>query len=61
MHRLLQDLDRGWAAAAPYGAYGVRQRFVRAVDSIRADWPVRSTVARVRLGELTIAWPPEGT
>ena len=49
VHRLLTDLDRAWAAAAPYGSYGPRQRFAATVDALRGSWPVRTSTARARL------------
>jgi hypothetical protein len=60
VHRLLTDLDRAWAAAAPYGSYGLRQRFTATVDALRGSWPIRTTAHRARLGEITLDWPPDG-
>jgi hypothetical protein len=57
IHRLLSDLDRAWAAAAPYGSYGLRQRFTATVDALRGTWPIRTPAHRARLGELTLDWP----
>ncbi len=59
VHQLLTDLDRAWAAAAPYGSYGLRQRFAAAVDALRGTWPVRTSAPRARLGELTVDWPAD--
>lgn len=57
MHALLRALDEGWAAAAPYGSFGVRQRFVRTVTAVHdAGWPIRREPRRWRLGELTVPW-----
>ncbi|HEU5108951.1 MAG TPA: class I SAM-dependent methyltransferase, partial [Micromonosporaceae bacterium] len=54
---LLDALDRGWLAAAPYSAFGPRQRWLRAVGAVAAaGWPVLDRPARWRLGELTVAW-----
>jgi hypothetical protein len=57
VHRLLQTLDRAWAAAAPIGAFGVRQRWAAAVETLRTEgWPVVGRADRWRQGELTVAW-----
>ncbi|HYN94373.1 MAG TPA: class I SAM-dependent methyltransferase [Pilimelia sp.] len=58
VHGLLTALDGGWRAAAPYAAFGPRQRWLRAVAAVRAaGWPVLDRPARWRLGEFTVAWP----
>ncbi|BBC34359.1 hypothetical protein SGFS_056530 [Streptomyces graminofaciens] len=56
VHAFLRDFDRAWAAAAPYASYGARQRWIRAVRDLTADWPVRDRAARWRQGEVTVAW-----
>jgi hypothetical protein len=57
VHALLRALDGAWAAAAPYAAFGPRQRWIRAVASVReAGWPVLDRPNRWRLGEVTVAW-----
>jgi hypothetical protein len=57
VHDLFVALDRAWRAAAPYAAFGVRQRWVRTVAAVRtAGWPVLDRPVRWRLGELTVAW-----
>jgi hypothetical protein len=57
VHELLAALSAAWAAAAPYGTFGVRQRWIHAVESLRAaGWPVLDTPTRWRLGEVTVAW-----
>jgi hypothetical protein len=58
VHALLAQFDRAWAAAAPVGAFGARQRWVAALTSLRE----RGTVVldgprRWRLGEATFPWP----
>ncbi|MFE9686436.1 class I SAM-dependent methyltransferase [Streptomyces sp. NPDC006285] len=55
-HAFLRDFDRAWAAAAPYASYGARQRWVRAVRDLTADWPVTDGVTRWRQGEVTVRW-----
>ncbi|TDC20489.1 class I SAM-dependent methyltransferase [Streptomyces sp. 8K308] len=57
IHALLRDLDRAWASAAPYAAFGPRQRWLRAVALLAADWPVADQARRHRQGELTVPWP----
>ncbi|KUN21135.1 methylase [Streptomyces antibioticus] len=56
VHAFLRDFDRAWAAAAPYASYGARQRWMRAVRDLTADWPVTDGPARWRQGEVTVAW-----
>ncbi len=57
VHAFLTDLDRAWERAVAHTAYGVRQRFIAAAGSLRAQgWPLRGTPARWRLGELTVDW-----
>jgi SAM-dependent methyltransferase len=57
VHALLQRLDRAWAAAAPQGAFGVRQRWLATCSSLRdAGLPVLDGPSRWRLGELTVPW-----
>ncbi|WP_181793188.1 class I SAM-dependent methyltransferase [Streptomyces sp. WELS2] len=56
VHAFLRDFDRAWAAAAPYASYGARQRWMRAVRDLTADWPVTDTPARWRQGEVTLSW-----
>lgn len=56
VHAFLRDFDRAWAAAAPYASYGARQRWIRAVRDLSADWPVTDGPGRWRQGEVTVAW-----
>ncbi|CAM5722320.1 Class I SAM-dependent methyltransferase OS=Streptomyces alboniger OX=132473 GN=CP975_16200 PE=4 SV=1 [Streptomyces alboniger] len=56
VHAFLRDFDRAWAAAAPYASYGARQRWLRAVRDLTADWPVTDGPTRWRQGEVTVAW-----
>ncbi|MGV9891385.1 class I SAM-dependent methyltransferase [Streptomyces sp. NPDC003395] len=56
VHAFLRDFDRAWAAAAPYASYGARQRWIRAVRDLTADWPVVDGANRWRQGEVTVAW-----
>ncbi len=56
VHAFLRDFDRAWAAAAPYASYGARQRWMRTVRDLTADWPVTDGPARWRQGEVTVRW-----
>jgi hypothetical protein len=57
IHDVLQRLDRAWDVAAPYGAFGPRQRWSEAAKSLAAQGvPVIGGPPRWRLGELTVAW-----
>jgi len=56
VHAFLRDLDRAWAAAAPYADFGARQRWIAMARSVAADWPVVGGPLRWRLGELTVRW-----
>jgi hypothetical protein len=56
VHAFLSALERAWLAAAPLGAFGVRQRWIGAVDALRPDWPIVGRSDRWRLGEVTIRW-----
>lgn len=56
VHAFLRDFDRAWAAAAPYAAYGARQRWISAVSVLRGDWPVVDGRRRWRQGEVTVRW-----
>ncbi|MGN6302052.1 MAG: class I SAM-dependent methyltransferase [Angustibacter sp.] len=57
VHDFLQALDAAWARQAPLAAYGVRQRFLATVRSVREQgWPVLDGPSRWRLGEVGVAW-----
>ena len=57
IHGLLRDLDRAWDVAAPYAAFGPRQRWVEAVRHLKSHGlPVVGGSVRWRLGELTVPW-----
>jgi hypothetical protein len=57
VHDLIDTLDRAWRAAAPYAAFGPRQRWRASVAAVRAaGWPVLDPPARWRHGELTVDW-----
>jgi len=55
---LLSALDEGWRDAAPLSTFGPRQRWVRAVETVRErGWQVLDRRSRWRLGEVTVPWP----
>ncbi|WP_244502321.1 class I SAM-dependent methyltransferase [Streptomyces oceani] len=56
VYAFLRDFDLAWAGAAPYGAFGARQRWTHAVRRLRADWPVIDGPRRWRQGEVTVRW-----
>jgi len=56
IHRLLRAMDAAWDTHAPLGVYGPRQRWQAMAATLAEDWPVLSTPARHRVGELTVAW-----
>jgi hypothetical protein len=61
VHQFLKDLDRAWDKAAPYSAFGPRQRWQVAVVDLSATWPVLrhppyGGPRRWRLGEVTLPW-----
>ncbi|MGH3164894.1 MAG: class I SAM-dependent methyltransferase [Trebonia sp.] len=61
VHQFLRDFDRAWDSAAPYSVFGPRQRWLVAVTSLSAQWPVLRRPPfggprRWRLGEVTIPW-----
>jgi hypothetical protein len=68
VHEFLRDFDRAWDRAAPYSVFGPRQRWLAAVVSLSASWPVLRRPPdggrqRWRLGEVSLPWaalaPPE--
>lgn len=56
VHAFLRDFDRAWAAAAPYSSLSARQRWIRAVGDLSADWPLAGDRRRWRQGEVTVNW-----
>ncbi|MEV5506256.1 class I SAM-dependent methyltransferase [Streptomyces orinoci] len=56
VYAFLRDFDRSWAAAAPYASLGARQRWIRTVSALGADWPLADDVRRWRQGEVTVRW-----
>ncbi len=57
VHEFLRALDSAWTRHAGLSGYGVRQRFLATVRSVRDDgWPVLRGPSRWRLGEVEVAW-----
>jgi hypothetical protein len=61
VYQFLRDFDRAWDSAAPYSAFGSRQRWIMAVTSLSHAWPVfchppYGGPQRWRLGEVTLPW-----
>jgi hypothetical protein len=57
VHDFLAAFDDAWAAAAPYSAFGPRQRWMAAVTGmVEEGWPVVGGRERWRLGEITVRW-----
>jgi hypothetical protein len=61
VHDFLRDFDRAWDHAAPYSAFGRRQRWLAAVTTLSDRWPVLGGppyggLRRWRLGEVTLPW-----
>jgi SAM-dependent methyltransferase len=57
VHAFLAALDDAWARQAPRGTFGVRQRWIATVETVRgAGWPVLDHPSRWRLGEVSVGW-----
>ena len=57
VYAFLGALDGAWARSAGQGSFGVRQRWLSTVGSVRAaGWPLLDGPSRWRLGEVTVAW-----
>jgi hypothetical protein len=57
VHAFLAALDDAWVRQAPRGTFGVRQRWIATVETVRgAGWPVLDHPSRWRLGEVTVGW-----
>ena len=57
IHDVLKQLDGAWAAAAPYSTFSARQRWIVAMESLRAQGiPVQHGPSRWKLGEFTVPW-----
>ncbi|HEX2903006.1 MAG TPA: class I SAM-dependent methyltransferase [Jatrophihabitans sp.] len=56
VHELLRAMDRAWDLHAPLAAFGNRQRWAAMCETLAEQWPLLSTPARHRSGELTVSW-----
>ncbi len=57
IHDFVAALDSAWTRAAPLSAYGVVQRWLGAISTLKAEgWPVIGGTTRWRLGEVTVPW-----
>ncbi|GGK29786.1 hypothetical protein GCM10010124_23110 [Pilimelia terevasa] len=56
VHRLLSTLDDAWRVAAPYAAFGPRQRWRQAVAALAGSVPLLSRAAEHRRGVVTVPW-----
>jgi hypothetical protein len=61
VHALLNELERAWAAAAPYGSLGLRQRWRHTLSALDERWLLDTSDGpagsrRWRQGELTVPW-----
>jgi SAM-dependent methyltransferase len=57
VHAVLSALDTAWARAAPLGVFSPQQRWIAAVEALRASGvPVLGGQSRWRLGELSLPW-----
>lgn len=57
VHALMTELDVLWDRNAALGTFGPVQRWLAVVNGLReAGWPVLTTKARAKLGELTVPW-----
>jgi hypothetical protein len=57
IHEFLRAFDGAWAAAAGLSAFGPRQRWAAAAESLAEQgWPLVGSARRWRLGELTVRW-----
>ena len=61
VHQFLRDFDWAWDHAARYSVFGPQQRWLAAVATLAAEWPVLRSAPwggprRWRLGEVTLPW-----
>ncbi|SOD94350.1 class I SAM-dependent methyltransferase [Blastococcus haudaquaticus] len=57
VHDFLRAFDAAWAGAAGLSAFGPRQRWVAAVESLaERGWPMVGSSRRWRHGEVTVRW-----
>jgi hypothetical protein len=57
VHDFLRAFDAAWAAAAGLSAFGPRQRWAAAVETLSDQgWPLIVSTRRWRQGEVTVRW-----
>jgi hypothetical protein len=57
VHEFLRAFDATWAASAGLSTFGLRQRWVAAVEALGAQgWPLVGSRRRWRHGEITVRW-----
>lgn len=57
VHAFLGSLDREWDRASALSPFGPVQRWIAAVEALRASgWSVQGGRTRWRLGEITVPW-----
>jgi hypothetical protein len=57
VHGFLRAFDAAWAAAAGLSAFGPRQRWAAAAETLADQgWPLVGSTRRWRQGELTVRW-----
>jgi hypothetical protein len=57
VHEFLRAFDAAWAAAAGLSAFGPRQRWAAAAESMAGQgWPLVGSTRRWRHGEITVRW-----
>ena len=56
VHAFLSAWERAWLRAAPIGAFGARQRWIAAAETLAETYQLADRSDRWRLGELTVPW-----
>ena len=56
VHAFLSAWERAWQRAAPIGAFGARQRWIAAAESLADTYQLVDRSDRWRLGELSVPW-----
>jgi hypothetical protein len=56
VHAFLAAWERAWLRAAPIGAFGARQRWIAAAETMAGMYRLPARHDRWRLGEFTVPW-----
>jgi hypothetical protein len=56
VHAFLAAWERAWLRAAPIGAFGARQRWIAAAETMAETYRLPARHDRWRLGEFTVPW-----